>query len=249
MDSVGVVILTKNNFKVFKKCLDSFIEKNTYENIKFYIGDTGSNIKDINRIKKYLNKFPYPIELIKFNYYNFAKNHNWIINNRLKEELVLFCNDDIELINDSLSIMHENWEDNLCTVGCKLLYPNNTIQHGGHIHVINKEHNMYNVTHKYLNDKNTKLSNEYNVGNTFAFCLVKRDTYLELDGLNEDYKKCFEDVDFCIKGTNNNYKHKFIGSAECYHYESMSRKKSTSLFVRSDVERIRNELKSLYKDY
>lgn len=244
MDSVAVIILTKNNFDIIKKCLDSFEEKNTYNNIKFYIGDTGSNKECLSKLINYLENFKYKKELLKFNYYNFAKNHNWIISNRVKEDYILFCNDDITLINNALSILMGNTEKDLGTIGCKLLYPNNNIQHGGHIH-LHMEHSI-EVTHKHLNQQNMVLQTEYNVGNTFAFALVNTQVYKNVNGLDEGYFKCFEDVDFCLKCSKEKYKHKFVGHAECYHHESLSRKKTGSTFDLRDCEKIRNKLKEFY---
>ena len=59
MDSVGVVILTKDNFDVIKRCLDSFEDKNSYDNVKFYIGDTGSTEENYNKLSNYIKEFKY----------------------------------------------------------------------------------------------------------------------------------------------------------------------------------------------
>lgn len=226
MDTVAVIILTKNNFEVIKRCLDSFKEKNTYTNIKFYIGDTGSDKDQLSDLENYLNSFDYKKELLRFNYYNFAKNHNWIIKNRVKEKFILFCNDDIELIDDSLSLLLSNWEDSLGTIGCKLLFTDKTIQHAGQIHIVNKEKYIWTASHKLYKQPDRNLEVEYNVGNTFAFCLTKRSVYNSIGGLCEDYIQCFEDVDYNVNCSLNKLKHKFVGHAACYHHESLSRKKN-----------------------
>jgi GT2 family glycosyltransferase len=226
MDSVAVIILTKNNFNVIERCLNSFKEFNTYKNIKFYIGDTGSDKDNLNKLESYLKQFPYNKELLYFNYYNFSKNHNWIINNRVKESLILFCNDDIELKNDALSLMVEKQDNDLGTTGCKLLFPDNTIQHAGQIHIIDKKSYIWTAGHKLYKQPDQDLKNEYNVGNTFAFCLSRTSIYKELKGLNEEYIQCFEDVDYNIKCSLKGLKHLFIGNAVCIHHESVSRKKN-----------------------
>ena len=244
MESIAVIILTKNNFNVIKNCLNSFENINTYNNIKFYIGDTGSTDEQYKQLVSFCEEFKYDKEILKFNYNNFAKNHNWIIKNRVKEDFILFCNDDIELINDALSIIKDNWESGVATIGCKLLFPNNKIQHGGHTHF--ESNNDVWVSHKWLHQDDKELPTDYNVGNTFAFALTKRDIYLSLGGLNEAYKRCFEDVEFCINCLKENYKHKFVGHAKCYHIESVSRKKLSSAFDNGDSNRIKTKLRELY---
>lgn len=247
MDSVAIIILTKNNFEVIKKCLNSFKEKNTYTNIKFYIGDTGSDKDCLSNLENYLDSLNYKKELLKFNYYNFAKNHNWIIKNRVKERFILFCNDDIELIDDPLPVFINNWESNLGTMGCKLLFSNNTIQHAGQKHIINEKNYVWTASHKLYKQPNQKLEIEYNVGNTFAFCMTERDTYDRVGGLNEDYIQCFEDVEYNINCSLNKMKHKFIGPVSCYHHESLSRKKT---FVErqepEDFVRLKLKMQELY---
>ena len=250
MDSIGIVILTKDNFDVFKRCLDSFVEKNTYKNIKFYIGDTGSSEECISNIYNYLKSLNYKKELLKFKYYNFSKNHNWIIKNRVKEDFILFCNDDIELIDDALSELIKNWEDNLGTIGCKLLFPDNTIQHGGQIHIIDKKKYIWSAGHKLYKQPDRDLGIEYNVGNTFAFCLTKRELYNSIGGLCEDYIQCFEDVDYNINCSINKLKHKFIGTATCYHHESLTRKKNFKNEQEvSDWVRLKLKMQKLYKTH
>lgn len=62
--------------------------------------------------------------------YNFAANNNFIASNFCTSEVVLFMNDDVELVEDSvskcLSILGSH-SDEIGTVGIKLLYPNGTI--------------------------------------------------------------------------------------------------------------------------
>lgn len=247
MESIAVIILTKNNFEVIKKCLDSFKENNTYINIKFYIGDTGSDKNCLSDLENYLNSLDYKKELLKFNHYNFAKNHNWIIKNRVKEKFILFCNDDIELIDDVLSIFIKNWEPDLGTIGCKLLFSNNTIQHAGQIHLIDKKNYIWRVSHKLYKQPDKKLGIEYNVGNTFALCMTERDTYNKIGGLNEEYIQCFEDVDYNINCSLNKKKHKFIGHVSCFHHESLTRKKTFN--NEQEVEdwfRLKIKLQELY---
>lgn len=247
MDSIAVVILTKNNFDILKNCLDSFKEKNSFTNVKFYIGDTGSTNKELVRLNNYCKNLPYKKEIIKFNYYNFSKNYNWIIKNRVTEDFVLFCNDDIELKTDALSIMYKKYSTDIGTLGCKLLFPDNTIQHAGQIHCFNEAQNVYFATHDLYKERDRILPDKYCSGNTFAFCLIKREIFLNLDCLNEKYKQCYEDVDFNIKCTLKNLKHKFVGDAVCYHHESVTRKKN---FVDEiDIEDqilINTKLKKLY---
>lgn len=251
MDSVGIVILTKDNFNVIKRCLDSFEDKNSYDNVKFYIGDTGSTEENYNKLSNYIKEFKYTTKIVKFNYYHFAKNNNWIVKNLVKEKFILFCNDDIELIDDSITNLVKNWAEDLGTVGCKLLFSNNTIQHGGQMHIINKKDYVWSAGHKYYGEPDKELGIEYNVGNTFAFCLTTKKVFDLVNGIPEIFKRCFEDVLYNINCSKNNLKHKFVGNTSCYHHESVTRKKEDKndyMSVR-DFTLLKLEMQEFYKKH
>lgn len=64
--------------------------------------------------------------------YNFAENNNYLVDKHCMSEAVLFLNDDIELVEDSVTSCLKWLEDHsIGTVGIKLLYPDKTIQHAG----------------------------------------------------------------------------------------------------------------------
>lgn len=254
MNNIAIIILTKNNVDVFKQCVDSISKHNTHDNVSLYVGDTGSDESQFKRLKKYLKTVPFTKQLIRFDYYNFARNHNWIIENvlDLEEDYILFCNDDIELRGDSIVEMLKHAADDVATIGCKLLFPNNTIQHAGHLHVPPPDtHNSpeyYNITHRLLNQPDREIETQHVEGNTFAFCLVKRDTFNDLHMFDEYYEHCFEDADFCIRATQSGLKHVCVGEACCTHHESLSRKRNAVYISVADMNKIRRQLFDLHNE-
>lgn len=251
MKDVAVIILTKNNSSMFKECVDSIFTHTKNVNVKLYIGDTGSTDDQFQLYKDILKKYKSNIkQYIKLGEYHFAKNHNWIIQNLVDEDHILFCNDDIVLKNNSVSKMLDKLGDNIGTVGCKLLYPDMTIQHAGHLHIKPNDSaniNGYNVTHKFLKHQDKHIETCIVDGNTFAFCLVNRQTFLKVGRLNELYSNCFEDVGFCLSCSRTNFKHICVGDAICLHHESVSRKKTGTYISQRDVDLIRHDLYTYYK--
>ena len=74
------------------------------------------------------------INLIEFDYYNFAKINNEVIFNHLNnEELVLFLNNDVKILNDAISECVKEFKINKIagTVGIRLHFEDNTVQHAG----------------------------------------------------------------------------------------------------------------------
>jgi glycosyltransferase involved in cell wall biosynthesis len=109
---VAVIIPTKSKLDILFKCLDSFRNKSNYNNYKIYIADTGSSDNEILSIQNYIDNHDYQrYELIRYDYYNFAKINNDVVNNHIDKdtELLLFSNNDIELLNDAVSIMVDQY--------------------------------------------------------------------------------------------------------------------------------------------
>ena len=253
MPSVAIIILTKNNFDVFKSCVDSIINYNTHDDIELFVGDTGSDQQQFDKLKCYLKDAPIKKQFIKFDYYNFAKNHNWIVSNMINNhEYILFCNDDIEFKCDVIASMMNHVDPVVATIGCKLLFPDGTIQHAGHLHVnppaSHNQSTNYNITHRLLGQPDQQIETQHVHGNTFALCLVNRKIYEQLNMLNEIYDHCFEDADFCIRATRQKFKHVCVGDVECLHHESVTRKKQSTYMSHADVKMIRQQLYNLYND-
>ena len=78
--------------------------------------------------------------LIEFNYYNFAKINNEVVKNHITQdyEFLLFSNNDIKVLNNVLYGMLKVFKsfNRVGTVGCRLHFEDNTIQHNGVFGVI-----------------------------------------------------------------------------------------------------------------
>lgn len=243
--SIGVIILTKNKIDILKKCLNSLIAKtNPKINLNIVIGDTGSSEESVLELKKYIKTVDNQNIRIQIDYqffYNFAKNNNYICKNYFKdEELLLFCNNDIELVNNALDIIVETYQkrkEKCGTVGCRLLYPNLKIQHGG-ILMYNKDKKVH-LTHLGLKTDyaaGSKLTSNL-VGSTGAFLLINRENFLKLNGFNEETTECFEDVilNFETRSVLRKINY-YEGKAVCLHHESLTRNEDPN-----QIERMLND--------
>ena len=241
---VGIVIPTKGKVYFLTKLLYSIIYHSKYDTdlLKFYIADTGSEQSDKNEIIKILNRIKtengIDSMLIEYGFYNFAKINNHVVNNYVDKDtdIVLFCNNDIELVNDAITKCVntvDKYYDSIGTVGARLMYYNNTIQHCG---VIFKcDDNITGVGH-VLQDKIWTISQKENeddiiidsFGNTAAFMMVKYKDFISYGGFPEKYEKCFEDAELNLDMFLDGRKNYTNASAVCWHFESLSRGKSMS---------------------
>ncbi len=134
-------------------CVKSFYDNCNSSLFDIFIADTGSSEEEKNWIKE--NIIPMGnIKLIEYDYYNFAKINNDVVKNHIGDhyEFLLFCNNDIKLLNNVIYGMMKVFKDNVKTgtVGCRLHYGNNTIQHGGIFGLLNKN-KIFGVSHINLN--------------------------------------------------------------------------------------------------
>jgi GT2 family glycosyltransferase len=239
---VSGIIPHKNNNQLLFKLLNSIKEKTSYSNYKIYIADTGSDFDKLNELKDFIANND-KITLIEYDYYNFAKINNDVVKNFIdtNTELILFLNNDIEFVNDVISIMVNTYlkNKNLGTVGARLYYQDNTIQHSG-ISLYNKKNKIY-LTHygiksyyKYYKDTIINTA-----GNTAACMLTPYNIFLNNGMFNEDYIECFEDVEYNLKCILNNRINIFAGNAVAYHYESQTRNLNTEKNKRADIDHVK----------
>ena len=180
--SIGIVILTKGKVPYLTQCLQSIIDKTEKTPYTVYIGDTGSTEAELQQISQFLvSNFPNKnVKLIQFERYNFASNNNTIISKYVNESLVLLCNNDIKLIDnciDKLVEIHQK-EENVGTVGCRLLFDNGTVQHAGQAMWTN-DRNMLEITHRGLGTTENFGDLDRVVGNTGGFMLVSKKLFID----------------------------------------------------------------------
>jgi len=225
---VSVIIPTKNNLKYLKNNIFSWVDIVMYNNYEIIIADTGSDEDVIKQYDKFLGE---NIKLVRYDYYNFAKINNDVVKNHISEdsELVLFCNDDILLLNDALSrcveIYNENIE-NVGTIGIRLHYGDNSIQHNGIIMGFDSS-NQLRLSHKDIRktENYQTIVNYDSFGNTGGFMLIKKELFNSFGGFNENYIECLEDVELNLKCRHQGLKNITVSDAVAYHYESISRNK------------------------
>ena len=154
-----------------------------------------------------------------------------IINNKAVEyshgEYVVLMNNDTEVITKDWleKMLGYAQQENVGSVGVKLYYGDDSIQHGG---IITGKgggfaHRYYRKAHDEKGYMHT-LDIPNDVACCTAACLmVSKKKYLEVGGMNEELTVQFNDVDLGLKLLEHGYFNVFIPNVELYHYESKSR--------------------------
>lgn len=246
---VSIVIPSKDNFEVYKRCIDTLTGKTLYKNYEIITVDNGSSDTNRQKYEKYIKekgqKYIYmPME------FNFSKMCNIGVENS-DGELILLLNDDMEIISGE-------WMERMVghamlpyigAVGAKLLYPNSTlIQHTG---VFSFDSGPSHALCRY--DDNTifnfcRNKIEYNYSAVTAACLmVTRRKYLEAGGLDESFAVAYNDVKFCFDLLDKGYYNVVRADAVLYHHESLSR--GSDVLDKAKYERLVKERHRLYTAY
>lgn len=224
---VSLIIPTKNGKALVKACIESILEKTTYQNYEILLIDNGSDEQESIEYFSYLDtlekvkvlQYPAPFNYSAIN--NFGVEHG-------KGSILGLVNNDIEVISpDWLTYMvgHAEREDVGC-VGAKLLYSDTRIQHAGVVlgygGGAGHAHKNFPRFHKgYLN--RIVATNNYSAV-TAACLLVKKSLFEQVNGLNEqDLAVAFNDVDFCLKVRESGLHNVYCAEAELFHHESVSR--------------------------
>jgi glycosyltransferase involved in cell wall biosynthesis len=222
---VTIIIPTRDRVDVLKTCVDSILEKTTYKNFEILIIDNGS-IE--NETLRYLNALKeIGINVIRDDFeFNFSRLNN-IGMNSAKGDYLCLMNNDIEIITPDWleEMMSFACQPEVGCVGARLWYPDGRLQHGGVILGIG---GIAGHSHKFLARNEIGYFGRAVIHQcvsavTGACLVISKKIYQEVGGLDESLAVAFNDVDFCLKVRNNNYRNIYTPYAEMVHHESLSR--------------------------
>jgi GT2 family glycosyltransferase len=110
------------------------------------------------------------------------------------------------------------------TVGCRLHYEDNTIQHDGilvYLKLSNKSLIADNKNKGSYYNFNKDITNV--IGNTGGLMMINTNTFKQIGMFNEEYIDCFEDVELNLKLLLVGFENYNVGTHSAYHYESKTR--------------------------
>lgn len=228
--------------------------KATGEDYEWHIRDNGSQniVEDSNKWSKLFGNNIFT-HCYPHNRDSFAQGMNYLakLNDLNNNDFILLLNNDVEFFDDtSLSKMLKiaKNDSKVGIVGARLLYNGtNKLQHAGVI--FGKRYGLmpYHFRHQETSDKNTEKNREFQAV-TAACSFVKASVWKEVEGLDQNFKWAFEDVDLSLKAKTAGYKVVYCGETKIYHEESASLKKNpvNKLFVNDNVRYFRSKWSGKY---
>lgn len=224
---VSLVIPNKDGKEILEVCINSVLQKTTYENYEIVIVENNSETEEIFAYYKELEKNE-KIKVVKYPKTGF--NYSGIVNFGVKNctgEYVVQLNNDTELLTPNwLEIMLGFAQrSDVGAVGVKLYYPDETIQHAGIIVGLggvagNRFKSIPKKGHGYF----AQESMIQNLSAVTAACIMTpKSMYEEVGYMDETLAVAFNDVDFCLKIREKGYLIVYNPFVEFVHYESKSR--------------------------
>lgn len=246
MPYISVIIPSKDNAVVLKKCLDTL--KKTAADISYEVllVDNGSGEAVKKKIEEMTADAPDILYIYEPMEFNFSKMCN-LGAERAEGSLLLFLNDDIEATHTGwLSDMAKLAErPHVGAVGCKLLYPDtDKIQHAGITNLpMGPVHKLQFLRDNkcYYDNRNRGIRNVSAV--TAACLMVRREVFEEVGGFCESMQVAFNDVDFCFTLLEKGYYNAVCNHIHLLHHESMSRGADES---EEKLKRLHRERTMLY---
>lgn len=224
---VSLIIPTRNAHELVRMCLQSILEKTTYSNYDVLLVDNGSDDPDSLSYFNEVAKSPRVQVIRDDREFNFSALNNAAVL-RARGEFVCLVNNDIEIITPGWlqEMVGLALRPGVGAVGARLWYPNDTLQHGGVIMGVGGV-----AGHAHLGRRRgdagyfgrAEITQNFQAV-TAACLLVRKSSYLEVGGLNEEHLKvAFNDIDFCMRLVEAGLRNVWTPFAEMYHHESATR--------------------------
>ncbi|MDD1745287.1 MAG: glycosyltransferase [Candidatus Methanoperedens sp.] len=224
---ISIIIPNREHLDELQRCVSSIVQKSTYENYEIVIIENRSQDQKLFDYYVELKKCRQNVCVVEWDRpFNYSSANNYAVENS-KGDYLIFLNNDTEVITDRWieEMLMLCLRGDVGAVGAKLIYPNETIQHGGVIlglgGVAGHSHRGFP---RHSPGYMKRLSIVQNLSAVTAACLMtKRRVFNEVGGFNERLAIAFNDVDFCLRLRGAGYLIVWTPFAELYHHEFTSR--------------------------
>ena len=222
---VSIIIPTMAKLAVIEPCIETLLSLTDYPNFEVVMLDNsrGKNPEGI----LYLVEKGLTVIECDFDF-------NWPRLNNLgaresNGELLLFLNDDVEIIEASwlTELVKQAQRPAVGSVGALLYYPEGQLQHAG-VFLINSGGGGLHLFHK-MSPSNELRGNLHNLvrevsANTGACLMVSREKFDAVDGFDESLAVVSNDVDLCLRLKQAGLVNIWTPRCALVHHESISRK-------------------------
>ncbi|MFO1311871.1 MAG: glycosyltransferase [Burkholderiales bacterium] len=223
---VSIVIPTKDAAALLRRCVASIEARTDYAAHEIVIVDHESGEPEAVALLDELRRRPNCRIVPYAGTFNYAAECNLGVAHA-RGDIVVLLNNDVEVENaDWLSLLVGHvLQPDVGVAGALLLYPDDTIQHAGVILGLNgtgdRPYLGYRRGHAGIAGRATSAQDVTAV--VTASAAVRRDVYLEADGMDESFAVSHNDLDFCLRVRALGYRNVLDPAVVLHHREGASR--------------------------
>ncbi len=238
---VSIVIATKDSVPILQQCIDSILEKSTYENYEIIITENNSTEPETFEYYDQVLKKDPRVKLTTCETggkvsVSAVYNHGARFGTG---EYIILLNNDTEVIAPDWieRLLGPCQREDVGAVGPKLLYPDGVIQHAGVvIRQMDKHFGFFegpdNIGRGTVLYDSSNYYNFYNLTQdisvvTGACTMTKRSVFEEVGGFDEELPNDYDDIDYCLKLREKGLLVVYEPASVLYHHESVSRPNHT----------------------
>ena len=199
---VSILIPTRDSLEILRRCIESLRERTNYPAIEIILVDNGSNDPAALRYLDYLEASEIARVLRAPGPFNWAHLNN-LAARGARGEILCLLNNDIEAVSEGWlrELVSHVMRPGVGIAGAALWYADGRLQHGG----VYFAPSTGEALHAFKGQTRGELPSLGRVVRTVsavtgACLVVKRQTYLEAGGMDEDWLPIgYNDVDFCLR--------------------------------------------------
>lgn len=224
---VSIIIPNKDHHQDLDLCIRSIEERATYTNVEFVVVENNSTEQvTFDYYEKIQQEFA-NVHVVKWDQeFNYSAINNFGVT-FAKGEYLLFLNNDTELIAENFieEMLGLCQREDVGTVGARLLYQDDTIQHAGVVVGFGgiAGHTFIGL-HKAENSYFHRAMSTQDYSAVTAACMMsKKEVFTAVGGFSKELAIAFNDIDYCMKVRAAGKLIVYNPYALLYHYESKSR--------------------------
>lgn len=241
---VSVIIPSKDNPEVLKKCLGSLKTYVNQKKAEIIIVDNGSTPENRVQVEEMAQGMIYLYHPMEFNFSAMCN----LGAAQAKGRFLLFLNDDMEMCKDGWmeAMMQKAAQPYVGAVGLKLYYPDSIrIQHDGITNLpVGPVHKLqfFEDNRSYYFGRNRYNQNCLAV--TGACLMLEKEKFREAGGFRESLRVAYNDVDLGFALYETGYQNVVLNTHYAYHHESLSRGSDETW---EKQKRLEDEREQLYR--
>lgn len=208
---VSIIIPTKNQLALLKRCIEAVLQKTRYQNYEIIVVDNGSDEEDavgyLRVIEEKYDDIGSRVRVLRHpGAFNYSVVNNRAVREAARGEYICLLNNDAAPLDGAWlgEMMQLARRPDVGVVGAKLFYPDGHIQHGGVILGVgwgSPADHPYNREPGNAFGYWGRLQVVQDFSAVTAACMVtRRSVYEQVNGLDEGaFAVAYNDVDYCLK--------------------------------------------------